>query len=204
LVAWMVPEGTLMRILSSRWSGRDTSNTNWGEQQPRLLLSGRGMTTRGLLAVAWSHDGQQLATGNADRTVQLWQLESGDSVTLKGHTKAVTAVSWEQLGGGDDTVPRVASASWDGTVRVWEQQGQGQGWKCRGLLRGSPNNDAVRAVAWRPSRGPGVAPGTTGYDLANLASAGVDGTKLGPRPRPPPPSGFPQALVPIPTSRPAV
>jgi WD40 repeat protein len=158
------------------WSGRENSSRRrWDEAR---LLSGEA---RGLHAVAWSHDGQRLATGNADRTVQVWEL-SGDSVTLKGHAKAVTAVGWEQAESWEHaaagTAPRVASASWDGTVRVWQQE-EGL-WKCRGLLRASPNNDPVRAVSWRPSRARQTAANAIGYayDAAQLASAGADGTPI--------------------------
>ena len=57
---------------------------------------------------------RQLATGSADRTVRLWDVETGACVkTLEGHGDGVLSVCFSPKG------RMVASGSSDRTVRLW-------------------------------------------------------------------------------------
>ena len=68
--------------------------------------------------VAFSGDGQLLASGSADHTVKLWGVAKGQEVaTLKGHTDKVSSVAFS----GDGKL--LASASADGTVKLWATPG---------------------------------------------------------------------------------
>ncbi|MCE5335473.1 MAG: WD40 repeat domain-containing protein, partial [Desulfobacteraceae bacterium] len=68
-------------------------------------------------SVAFSPDGQLLASGSSDSSVGLWDAKSGDlKMTLKGHTDPVAAVAFSSCGRW------VASASADRTVALWELQ----------------------------------------------------------------------------------
>ena len=57
-----------------------------------------------------------------DNTVRLWNPKTGESLgaPLKGHTKWITSLAWEPYHLQTPGRPRLASASKDSTVRVWD------------------------------------------------------------------------------------
>ncbi|MBG1264221.1 hypothetical protein [Nostoc commune] len=65
--------------------------------------------------VAFSPDGQLLASGSLDKTVKLWRPDGTLLQTLKGHTDAVNCVSFSPDG------QTLASASLDKTVQIWRK-----------------------------------------------------------------------------------
>ncbi len=75
------------------------------------LFEGRG----GGRHVAFSPDGQRLASPSYDQTVRVWDARSGqETLTLKGHSGLVYCATFSPDG------QRLASASHDGTVKVWD------------------------------------------------------------------------------------
>jgi WD40 repeat protein len=71
-------------------------------------------------AVAYSRDGQHLASAGSDGTVRIWDPNIGTAIrtlTLTGHTDPVTAVAYSPDG------RHLASASFDRTVRIWWGEG---------------------------------------------------------------------------------
>lgn len=104
-----------------------------------------------ILTVAFSPDGQTLATGDGNGDIQIWQVASGQPhLTLPGHRNWVQSVVFSPNG-------ILASGSDDETIRLWDVQ-SGQ------LLHSlSGHTNSVRSLAFSP-------------DGERLASSSTDGT----------------------------
>ena len=65
-------------------------------------------------SVAFSPNGDMLASTSWDQTVRLWNVDTGQLLhTLRGHTDTVDSVAFSPDG------QTLASGSWDGTIRLW-------------------------------------------------------------------------------------
>ncbi|MEH1821609.1 MAG: serine/threonine-protein kinase [Nostoc sp.] len=84
------------------------------ENRPCSLLSTLSGHAWAVLTVAFSPDGQILATGSDDNTIKLWEVNTGQLIsTLVGHSWSVVAVAFTADG------ETLLSASCDKTVKLW-------------------------------------------------------------------------------------
>ena len=87
-----------------------------GNQFGRCILTLRGHS-RWITSIAISPDGKTLASASLDKTVKVWDLNTGDLLfNLTGHSREVNAVAISPDGS------MVVSGSDDDTIKIWHLQ----------------------------------------------------------------------------------
>lgn len=103
---------------------------------------------KGVNDVAFSSDGQQIATGSDDGSIRLWSANGEPLQVITGHSERVTVVRWTL------DSRQIVSASGKGKMRIWDVQ---SGIEARALeghtesvadMAISPAGDQVVSVGW--------------------------------------------------------
>jgi WD40 repeat protein len=110
------PTTTLSHLLETTSSAQpkpDASRSRSSAPPPNLTL--RGHTDK-VWCAAFSVDGKQIVSGSIDRTIQVWNAQTGNPIfgPLKMHTAWVFCVAFSPNG------RRIVSGSRDKTVLVWD------------------------------------------------------------------------------------
>jgi WD40 repeat protein len=91
-----------------------------------------------VISICFSPDGKTLASGSRDKTIKLWDVETGKvRLTLEGHTNWVTSLAFHPDG------DRLASGG-DITVRLWDTRTG----KLQSTLQG--HRSGVHSVSFSP------------------------------------------------------
>jgi len=87
-------------------------------ETPKFTCKGH---TNWVLVIAFSPDGNSIASGGMDGDIRVWDPKTGlqRGSVLNGHKKFITAISWEPLHKNAKST-RFASSSKDGTVKIWD------------------------------------------------------------------------------------
>jgi len=94
-----------------------------------------------VLCVAWSADGERIASAGMDHWVIVWNSSGKNIKTLRGHTQPVTCLAWQPLHCAENR-PFLASASKDNSIRVWDSAT----WNCYKVL--SAHTAPVMQLKW--------------------------------------------------------
>lgn len=120
----------------------DTSVRFWdlNTETPRFTCKAH---TSQILAISWSPDGTKLASACWKGNICLWNPRDGKQLgkVMRGHKKWITIVCWEPLHLNGEC-RRLASASKDATIKIWDTKL----YSCMITLSG--HLDGVRCLRW--------------------------------------------------------
>jgi WD40 repeat protein len=85
-----------------------------GQRRPQPVLNLKGHTDS-VHRVAFSRDGNLIASGSTDSTAKVWNARRGENLlTLRGHKSSVLDVAFRP------DAAQLATASLEGTIKIWD------------------------------------------------------------------------------------
>ncbi|KAI8987099.1 quinon protein alcohol dehydrogenase-like superfamily [Pilobolus umbonatus] len=111
--ALIEPTPIFRRPWKEVYSERLMVERNWRNNKYTMrVLSGH---TDGVMAVQFCDGGNVLMTGSYDKTVRIWNLETGELIrVLTGHTRCVRALQFDDA--------KLVTGSMDHTLKIWNWQ----------------------------------------------------------------------------------
>jgi WD40 repeat protein/serine/threonine protein kinase len=108
------PDGTLLASGTGDLLRGDSGEVRlWDVRTGQCLFA--MAHTDPIYALAFAPNGRYLASASQDKTVKLWDVQTGkEALTLRGHTDTVRSVAFSPQG------QRLATASADSTIRIWD------------------------------------------------------------------------------------
>jgi WD40 repeat protein len=97
-----------------------------------------------VVSVAWSSDGQYLATGDADGWVQVWSPEDGRLIASLFNTSAAKQVRWQP------NTYFLMSLAEDSVIRLWNISLENEVYAHRDVKTLATHGSAVHGLAWLP------------------------------------------------------
>src|SRR5690242_13804444 len=95
--------------------------------------------TDNVFAVAWSPDSSSIASGSRDKTVHIWNPQTGQVHCIyQGHAAYLLRVAWPPDGSD------IASGDTNGVVQVWEAS------TGKNIVSYHGHARFVRSIAWSP------------------------------------------------------
>jgi hypothetical protein len=138
----------------------------WDTASGQVILTLPGHTDA-VISVAFSPDGQKIASGSRDHSLKVWDASSGQEIlTLLGHTDDVNCVAFSPDG------QKIVSGSRDQTLIVWDASGGPETLTLLGHAGGvnsvafSPDSNKI--VSGGGDQNPIVWDASTGQDILTL------------------------------------
>src|SRR5258707_127059 len=134
-------QSPLSRMFSSEFTRAISIRVGKLSSWPALPLEWTGHT-RPIRSVCYSPDGTRVVSGSDDKTIRIWDAESGTVIgePVMGHTEGVNSVAYSPDG------RHIISGSSDCTIRIWDAE--------NGTVVGNPldgHTDWVQSVAYSPN-----------------------------------------------------
>jgi len=137
--------GAIKKIIEPEFRKRKTNSLKpWAHniirtrESEAILMTFIGHTSS-VESVNFSPDGKKIVSASVDRTIKLWNAETGEEIkTLKGHKNLILSVNFSPDG------KKIVSGSADRTIKLWNAE-TGEGLK---TLTG--HTDWVNSVTFSP------------------------------------------------------